>query len=76
MILRRSVKETIVMSQIVPCSVGVSNDDNSNNNIEDPTDLGDGFFFHIFRCSSRCCQFQNKFVPVNKVLSTTANRLY
>ena len=31
---------------------------------------------HIFRCGSKRCQFQNKFVPVNNILSTTTNRLY
>ena len=31
---------------------------------------------HIFRCGSKRCQFQNKFVPVNNILRTTTNRLY
>ena len=31
---------------------------------------------HFFRCGSRRCQFQNKFVPVNNVSSTTTNISY
>ena len=32
--------------------------------------------YHIFRCCSKRCEFQNKFVPVNNLLSPTTNRLY
>ena len=53
-----------------------SNNDNSNNNTDDLTNLGDGSLYHIFKCGSRRCQFQNKFIPVNNLLSTTTNRLY
>ena len=38
--------------------------------------LGDGSLSHIFRCGSKRCQFRNKFVPVNNILSTATNRLY
>ena len=57
-------------------SIHDSNNDNSNNNVENLTNLGDGSLYHIFRCGSRRCQFQNKFIPINNVLSTTTNRLY
>ena len=57
-------------------SIHDSNNDNSNNNVDNLTNLGDGSLYHIFRCGSRRCQFQNKFIPVNNVLSTTTNRLY
>ena len=53
-----------------------NNNDNSNSNADDLTNLGDGSLYHIFRCGSRRCQFQNKFIPVNNVLSTTTNTLY
>ena len=53
-----------------------SNNNNSNNNVDDLTNLGDGSLYHIFRCGSKRCQFQNKFIPVNNILSTTTNRLY
>ena len=43
--------------------------------MDDLTDLDDGSLYHIFRCGSKCCQFQNKFTPVNNILSTTTNRL-
>ena len=56
-------------------SIHDSNNNNSNNNVDDLTDLGDGSLYHIFRCGSKCCQFQNKFTPVNNILSTTTNRL-
>ena len=57
-------------------SIHDSNNDNSNNNTDDLTNLGDGSLYHIFKCGSRRCQFQNKFIPVNNLLSTTTNRLY
>ena len=51
-------------------------DNNSNNNVDSFNNLGDGSLSHIFRCGSKHCQFQNRFVPVNNILSTTTNRLY
>ena len=49
---------------------------NSNNNVDDLTNLGDSSLCHIFRYRLRRCQFQNTFIPVNNVLSTTTtNRL-
>ena len=53
-----------------------SNNDNSNNNVDGFNNLGRGSLSHIFRCGSKHCQFENKFVPVNNILSTTTNRLY
>ena len=53
-----------------------SNNNNSNNNVDGFNNLGASSLSHIFRCGSKCCQFQNKFVPVNNILSTTTNRLY
>ena len=52
------------------------NNNNSSNIVDDDTNLGDGCSYYIFRCGSKRCQFQNKFVPVNNILSTTTNRLY
>ena len=57
-------------------SIHDSNNNNSNNNVDGFNNLGDGSLSHIFRCGSKRCQFQNKFVPVNNILSTTTNRLY
>ena len=57
-------------------SIHDSNNNNSNNNADRFTNLGDGSLYHIFRCGSKRCQFQNKFVPVNNLLSTTSNRFY
>ena len=55
------------MSQIVFSLVGirtnlihVCNNNNSNDNLDDLINLGDGFLYHIFRCGSKRCQFQNK----------------
>ena len=48
----------------------------SNNKVDDFTNLGDGSLYQIFRCGSKRCQFQKKVVPVNNILSTTTNRLY
>ena len=56
-------------------SIHDSNNDNSNNNVDTFNNLGEGSLSHIFRCGSKRCQFQTKFVPVN-ILSTTSNRLY
>ena len=53
-----------------------SNNNNSNNNLDNLTNSGHGFLYHIFRCSSKRCLFQNKFILVNNILSTTTNRLY
>ena len=57
-------------------SIDDSNNNNSNNNVDGFNNLGYGSLYHIFRCGSKRCQFQNKFVPVNNILSTTTNRLY
>ena len=57
-------------------SIHDSNNINSNNNVNDLTNLGDGSLYHIFRYSSKRCQFQNKLIPVNNILSTTINRFY
>ena len=74
MILQSSVKETIsYVTESVLLGmdsngdpdryranlIHIRNDDNSKNNIYDPTDLGDGCLCHIFRCVSRRYQFQN-----------------
>ena len=53
-----------------------SNNTNSNSDIDDLTNLGDDSLYHIFRCSSKRCQFQNKFILFNNILSTTTNRSY
>ena len=50
-----------------------NNNNNNNNNVDDLTSLDDGSLYHIFRCGSRRCQFQNKFIPVSYVLSTTTD---
>ena len=47
-----------------------------NNNVDDLTNLGDDSLYHIFRYGSKRRQFQNKFIPVNNILSTTTDRLY
>ena len=57
-------------------SIHDSDNNNSNNHADSFNNLGDGSSSHIFRCGSKRCQFQNKFVPVNNILSTTTNRLY
>ena len=57
-------------------SIHDCNNNNSNNNVDNLTNLVDGSLYHIFKCGSRCCQFQSKFIPVNNVLSATTNRLY
>ena len=54
-------------------SIHDSSNNNSNNNADGFNNLGEGSLSHIFRCGSKCCQFQTKFVPVN-ILSTTSNR--
>ena len=57
-------------------SIHDSNNNNSFNNVDDFNSLGDGSLSHIFRCSSKRCLFQNKFVPNNNILSTTTNILF
>ena len=57
-------------------SIHYSNNNNSYNNVDGFNNLGDGSLSHIFRCGSKRCQFQNRFVSVNDILSTTTNRLY
>ena len=53
-------------------SVHVSHNGNSSDDTGDPTNLGDGSLCRIFWCVSK----QIRLVPVNKALSTAANRLY
>ena len=70
-------------------SIHHSNNDNSYNNVDDLTDLGHGsiylylylsiylsIYLSVFRDGSRRWQFQNKFIPVSNVLSTTTYGLY
>ena len=57
-------------------SIHDSNNNNSNNNVGSLTNLRDGSLYNIFRCDSKRCQFQNKYIPVNSILSTSTNRLY
>ena len=57
-------------------SIHDSNNNDYYNNVDGFNNLGDCSLSHIFRCGSKRCQFQNKFVPVNNILSTTTNRLY
>ena len=52
------------------------NNTNFNGNIDNLTKLGDGCLYHIFICCSKRYQFQNKFILVNNILSTTINRSY
>ena len=75
MLLRSSVKGSIGH---VADSVLLSRDSihDSNNNVDGFTNLSDGSLNHIFRYGSKRYQFQNKFVPVNNILSSTTNRLY
>ena len=56
MILRSNVKGTV-------------GNNNSNDNVNDPTNLGDRSLCYIFRFVSRQCQFQNRFVLDNKLLN-------
>ena len=49
---------------------------NPTDNVDDLTNLSEGSLYNIFRCGSKRCQFQNKFINVNNTLSTTTNRLY
>ena len=91
MILRSSVKRTLgdVAGSVLlgrdsnrdpdrylANSIHDNNNNSSYNNVDGFKNLGGGFLSHIFRCGSKRCQFQNKFVPVNNILSTTTNRLY
>ena len=89
MLLRSSVKGTIghVADSVLldrdsnwdPDRYWANSIQDRNNNTSDVdgyNNLGDGSLSHIFRCGSKRCQFQNKFVPVNNILSTTTNRLY
>ena len=57
-------------------SIHDSNNNNSNSNVDGFDNLGDGSSSHIFRCGSKRCQVQSKFVSVNNILSTTTNGLY
>ena len=83
MLLRGSVKGTtghvadsVLLGWIRMNSIHVCNNNNPNDNLDDLINLADGFLYHIFRCGSELCQFQNKILPVNNTLSTTTNRLY
>ena len=91
MLLRRSVKGTIghVIDSVLlrrdlnrdpDCyranSIYDSNDNNSDKIVDDLTNLGDDSLYYIFRCGSKRCQFQSKFIPVNSILSTATKRLY
>ena len=57
-------------------SIHDSNNDSFNYNVRGFNNLGEGCSSYIFRCGSKRYQFQNKFIPVNNILSTTTNRLY
>ena len=57
-------------------SIHDSNNNNSNNNSDGFNNLGDGSLSLVFRCGSKRCLFQNKFVPVNNILSAATNKLY
>ena len=39
-------------------------------------DIGDGLLKHIYKCGSKRCQFQHKFIPQNNIISTVTNRIY
>ena len=61
----------------------IRSDNNNNirsnediNNVVITYDLGDGSLCNIFRCGSSRCQFQYKFSPQDRVLSTATKRLY
>ena len=90
MLLRSSVKGTI--RNVTDCvffgrdlsqypdrywanSIHDSNNNNSYDNLDNLTNLGHGSLYTL-RCGSKYCQFQNKFIPANNILSTTTNRLY
>ena len=57
-------------------SIHDNNNNNSYNNVDEFNNFGGGSLSLIFRCGSKRCQFQDKFVSVNNILSTTTNRLY
>ena len=51
----------------------------SNENINNEVatyGLGDGSLCKIFRCGAKRCQFQHKFSPQDRVLSTATKRVY
>ena len=54
----------------------IHDSNNNNSNVDGFNNLGDDSLYHLFRRGSKRCQFQNKFIPVNNILSTTTNRLY
>ena len=54
-------------------SIHDSNNDSFNYNVRGFNNLGEGCSSYIFRCGSKRYQFQNKFIPVNNILSTTTN---
>ena len=53
-----------------------NNNNNSNDNVDGFTNLSEGSLYHILRGGSKRCEFQNKFVLVYNILSTTINGLY
>ena len=61
----------------------IRSDNNNNirsnediNNVVTTYDLGHGSLCKIFRCGSNRCQFQYKFSPQDRFLSTATKRLY
>ena len=45
-----------------------SNNNNYNYNVDNLTNIVESSLYHIFRCGSKRCQFQNKLIPVNNLL--------
>ena len=45
-----------------------SNNINYNYNVDNLTNIVESSLYHIFRCGSKRCQFQNKLIPVNNLL--------
>ena len=45
-----------------------SNNNFSNCNVDNLTNIAERSLYHIFRCGSKDCQFQNKLIPVNNIL--------
>ena len=45
-----------------------SNNNYSNYNVDNLTNIAERSLYHIFRCGSKDCQFQNKLIPVNNIL--------
>ena len=49
---------------------------NNTNNNNEFNDLGDGSSHLIFSCNSKRCLFQKKFIPLDRIVSTTTSRIY